>query len=358
MFRDLFINACVIISYIFLLSRFISNPLSGRKVNMWFAGFLAGLLGLILMMFSITISPNVLVDLRHLAIIIPAVYLGVLPTVIAAMIIAMGRLAFFGVSVNSIEVAFVMLILGIGCALISRAARRLPVLQRMTVMTIFCMIMISLLLMDLLAYDFSILPKIFSYHWLFSFLTMYLVYYTIDYVMKNNAMIRRLKAESTTDFLTGLNNPRQFEALFHGYISKAKRQQKSVSILLIDIDHFKQVNDTFGHEAGDAVLKELGQLLLRATRLGDTVSRNGGEEFSAVLLDRSKRQALGIAERIRQTIETHEFTLPNRHRITITVSIGVAAYPETTEDADELFRKADAALYEAKHRGRNQVMAS
>lgn len=357
MYRDLFINVCIIVSYIFLTSRFVSNPLSRKNYNEWRIGFSSGVLGLILMEFSLHVSQSTIVDLRHIAIILPAVYLGLLPSVVASTMIAMGRLVLFDLNPNSIKAALVMFLLGIGCGLIFKYSSRLSYLQRWNIMNLFCMIAISMLLMDMLEYNFPVLLQIYPYHWAFSFLTAWLSHYTIGYIMANHAMIRQLKAESTTDFLTGLNNPRQFETLFNSFINKAKQQQKNISLLLIDIDHFKKINDTYGHEGGNAVLKALGILLLEATRLGDVVSRNGGEEFSILLLDRSKRQARSIGERIRRTIEEHEFKISDGKNINITVSIGVATYPET-HDSNDLFKKADEALYEAKNSGRNRVVVS
>lgn len=357
MFRDLFINACIIVSYIFLISRFVNNPFSQEKISKWKIGFSAGGLGLILMQFTLHVSQTTIVDLRHIAIIIPAVYLGLSPAVVASTMIAVGRLAFFDICPDSIKAAVGMFLLGIGCGLIHKCSSRLSFLQRWMMMNVFCMVTISILLLGMLGYNFSLLLKIVPYHWVFSFLTAWLAYYTIGYVMENNAMIRKLREESTTDFLTGLNNARQFDVLFDSYIAKAQRQQKSLSLLLLDIDHFKKVNDTYGHESGDEILRQSGTILLDSTGLGDIVSRNGGEEFSVVLLDRSKRDAASIAEHIRRAIEGHGFMLSNGQKINITVSIGVATYPETN-NSNELFMKADEALYKAKNSGRNRVVVS
>lgn len=357
MFRDLFINACIIVSYIFLISRFVSNPFSQQEMNKWKIGFLAGGLGLILMQFTLHVPPTAIIDLRHIAVIIPAVYLGILPSVVASTIIAVGRLAFFDINPDSIKAATVMFLLGIGCGLIHKGSSRLSFLQRWMMMNLCCMVAISILLLDMLEYNFSLLFEIVPYQWVFSFLTAWLAHYTIGYIIENNVMIRKLKEESTTDFLTGLNNTRQFDVLFDSYITQAQWQQKSLSLLLLDIDHFKKVNDTYGHESGDEILRQIGNILLGSTRLGDIVSRNGGEEFSVVLLDRSKRDAASIADRIRRTIEEYGFQLSNDKKINITVSIGVATYPETN-NSNELFRKADEALYQAKNSGRNRVVVS
>lgn len=127
---------------------------------------------------------------------------------------------------------------------------------------------------------------------------------------------------------------------------------------MIDIDFFKKVNDTYGHAEGDAVLRELGKILLKSCRSYDIVSRNGGEEFTILLLDCPEIQALQIAERVRYSVETHPFIMTNETQINITVSIGVSSYPEATNKIEKLLELADETLYIAKRTGRNKVCSS
>lgn len=119
------------------------------------------------------------------------------------------------------------------------------------------------------------------------------------------------------------------------------------------------MNDTYGHSAGDAVLKQLGQLLIEHSRSADMVSRNGGEEFAILLLDCGNHQALAIAESIRQSVEKYLFALPDGTTIRLTISIGVAVFPDHCDEQDDadFFEQADRALYEAKNTGRNRVCA-
>jgi len=131
----------------------------------------------------------------------------------------------------------------------------------------------------------------------------------------------------------------------------------------MDIDHFKEVNDTYGHLAGSETLEEVGAVIKKSLRAGDVAARFGGEEFAAFLLDADYAQALIAAERVRAAIEKHEFPAARRgaseqqptHHITI--SIGVASYPEDARDPIQLVELADSALYRAKRNGRNQVCA-
>ncbi len=124
---------------------------------------------------------------------------------------------------------------------------------------------------------------------------------------------------------------------------------------MVDIDFFKKVNDTYGHIEGDIVLKELGLILSENCRHFDEVSRIGGEEFSVLLPDCAYPRAMQIAERIKDAVKIHTFTLSTGVKIHITISIGVASYPETIQDIEKLMEKADTALYAAKRSGRNRV---
>ncbi|WP_134703155.1 diguanylate cyclase [Ammoniphilus sp. YIM 78166] len=364
MFSDLFINTCIIVSLIFLVSRFFNqyHPISpdsplGVKLVL---SVLCGVLGIVLMKFSIHVNPTTIVDLRHIGIILIAAYCGFFPSVIAGLIVAIGRLLLLDVTHNAMEASMVMFILGMGCGILFNFTTRWSVLQRLILMNTFCMTAISFLIVHMLNHDIEFNLSTFCYkilpiHWFFSFVAMYFSYYTMEYIRARNSIFKKLEKDSATDFLTSLNNQRQFETLFNAYMFKAKQQQKNLTLLLLDIDHFKKINDRYGHEAGDAVLKEIGVILQKATRLGDIVSRNGGEEFSIILPDQTKSQAQNIAERIRKTMEEHYFLLPTGLSIQITVSIGIATYPETCETKD-LFKKADESLYKAKSLGRNLVV--
>ena len=125
----------------------------------------------------------------------------------------------------------------------------------------------------------------------------------------------------------------------------------------MDIDHFKRINDSYGHAAGDAVLRQLADLLKRASRVEDLVFRYGGEEFAAVLPNASARAAVQIADRIRTLVERYAF-LWDRQSIPVTLSIGVANLSSAEKDSQALIEAADAALYQAKRSGRNRVVVA
>ncbi|MGI8464489.1 sensor domain-containing diguanylate cyclase [Pectobacterium punjabense] len=165
---------------------------------------------------------------------------------------------------------------------------------------------------------------------------------------------RRLEQMATTDKLTGLMNRQAFDYLFRRLGTKNALQHKSLSILLIDIDHFKKINDKYGHNVGDLVLQEISALLSANTRSSDQPCRWGGEEFVILLDDCDINAAQQRAEALRQNIEiTH---LPYREgAIQVTVSCGVAEY-RAGETLSMLINRADIALYQAKQQGRNQVV--
>jgi len=157
---------------------------------------------------------------------------------------------------------------------------------------------------------------------------------------------------SITDELTSLHNRRHFCERLQNEVEKSQRYHHPFSILFMDIDYFKKVNDLHGHKAGDSVLREFGKLLRECARGSDLVARYGGEEFVMLLPYAGYEEAATAAERIRKRIQKHVF--PKRR--TLTVSVGISTFPEDGETVDELLSRADAALYAAKQAGRNTVM--
>jgi len=158
---------------------------------------------------------------------------------------------------------------------------------------------------------------------------------------------------SSTDGLTGLWNYRYFQMTVEKEVERAARFGRPLAILMLDLDHFKAVNDTYGHQRGDEVLTELATRVRSQVRDVDTLARYGGEEFIAVLPESDGQGASLVAERIRDAVATLAFGAAGAQPISLTVSIGVAVFPSHGDDAAGLVRSADAALYDAKHSGRN-----
>lgn len=164
---------------------------------------------------------------------------------------------------------------------------------------------------------------------------------------------------SVTDGLTGLLNRRQFEILLNSEIKGSQRHGFPVGLIIMDLDHFKRVNDTFGHLTGDQVLREAADLLRDQTRESDVVARYGGEEFAMILSHTNLSHSAAMAERIRQSIEAHHFCAQEGRNLRVTVSLGVACFPARgLQGAEDLIATADAALYEAKGSGRNRVVTA
>ena len=177
------------------------------------------------------------------------------------------------------------------------------------------------------------------------------------------AELQRLEELSLTDYLTGLYNTRYFSARLVEELERAKRHQAHLSLIFCDIDLFKKVNDRYGHQFGDCVLKEIAQILLSGVesikivarlRKSDVVARYGGEEFVVILPETSKKNAVAVAERMRQAIAAHQFQFQG-DRVSVTMSFGVAESPEDSVDCDALIKCADSAMYQAKKSGRNRV---
>jgi diguanylate cyclase (GGDEF)-like protein len=164
-----------------------------------------------------------------------------------------------------------------------------------------------------------------------------------------------LRTQSVRDALTGLYNRRYLEEVLEREVRRAARAAQSLGVLMIDLDHFKTFNDTYGHDAGDAVLRETGAALARGIRAEDFVCRFGGEEFVVILPTANLEAACARAKRLRLKMEELTILHQGRSMGMLTVSIGVAVFPEHGLSPKELMAAADAALYEAKRGGRDQV---
>jgi diguanylate cyclase (GGDEF)-like protein len=178
----------------------------------------------------------------------------------------------------------------------------------------------------------------------------------VSLALGNLKLQESLREQSLRDPLTGLFNRRYLEEWLDREVLRAERDRQPIGLMLIDLDHFKQVNDTFGHEAGDLALKDLADYFRRFIRGGDVACRLGGEEFLLVLPEASLAATGLRAEQLRQGIKHLPTTYQGRPVGPLTVSIGVAAFPENGRTTEALLRVADIALYRAKHQGRDQVV--
>jgi diguanylate cyclase (GGDEF)-like protein len=174
--------------------------------------------------------------------------------------------------------------------------------------------------------------------------------------IQNATMYEFIDTLSRIDPLTGLANRREFDRLLLAEVARSRQSGQSFSLIMADLDHFKQVNDRFGHQEGDRALQQIGRLIQQVPkRAGDTAFRIGGEEFAVLMGDTDKTGAVGVSETLRVVTEGAKF-LPTSEAVTI--SLGVATFPGDGMDAASLMAAADRALYQAKAGGRNRVAAA
>lgn len=183
---------------------------------------------------------------------------------------------------------------------------------------------------------------------------------SIRYALERNRLLTRIRDLAVRDALTQLFNRRELQRFLDYEIIKSKRYIHPLSLLMIDIDHFKEINDQFGHRTGDEVLQCVAQALVRNVRGCDMVSRYGGDEFIIILPETSAHNARYCAERLRKLVEVISFRVvkndESSEKIELTISTGVVGYPEDGETREVLIDQADKALYKAKHQGCNQVV--
>jgi diguanylate cyclase (GGDEF)-like protein len=174
-------------------------------------------------------------------------------------------------------------------------------------------------------------------------------------VLEARRLMEHLRENALRDPMTGLYNRRFLEDYVGTLVSSSQRRKSPFSVLMLDLDFFKQVNDTYGHEVGDKVIKTLADLLMRSVRASDIAVRYGGEEFLLVLTDTAAETALKVAEKICAEVAATKIPLPGAV-LNRTISIGVSEFPADANTFWQVIKYADVALYKAKSGGRNQVV--
>jgi len=177
--------------------------------------------------------------------------------------------------------------------------------------------------------------------------------------IENAAAYEQTKQLATTDAMTGVANHRELETYLERELQRARKTKEPLALIMCDVDHFKQINDTVGHPAGDAVLRHLTrQILVPAVRPKDLVARYGGDEFVLVLRGADSRAALAVAERVRRTVAGQAVLLDGKAVSNLSLSLGIAVFPRDGDSREALVQAADQALYVAKRTGRNRVVRS
>lgn len=178
--------------------------------------------------------------------------------------------------------------------------------------------------------------------------------YVVKYLIKSRDFEQQYKL-ATTDGLTELYNHRYFQEQIRMQIEQSKRYNHNFSLIIIDIDFFKKFNDTFGHQSGDAVLRQVAQTLKKNVRATDIVCRYGGEEMSIILPNTGKDEAFSTAQKICERVASKKFKLAGDKETNVTISLGVSTFPYDGDSASSIIEAADKRLYNAKNNGRNQV---
>ncbi len=349
----LFISVTCVIGHIVKdIPKEIINTLYGKII----LGIGGGLIGILLMIYTIQVNgTTTLLDLRVFAIMMVSYVGGILPTIVSGIIIGVYRALKFGIDISCIIAIYQILLYIISFYIIDKNI--ISEWKKWLFKTLIALIALT----PTFYYLLSNVKNVKMIFFQFSLVTIFasiLEYFLLDYVNSSNELYRRYKKDSTKDFLTGLYNTREFNEILNMAFGRVLENKENLSCLMIDIDHFKKVNDIYGHAAGDIILKELADILKNNCRICDAVGRIGGEEFCALLFNCPKDQTFDIALRINNAVQQHEFIIGEDKFINITVSIGVAIYPNTTSNLKCIKEMADIALYNAKKGGRNRVCDS
>ncbi|GAA0315266.1 GGDEF domain-containing protein [Oceanobacillus oncorhynchi subsp. incaldanensis] len=358
---DFFINLCVIITLTVLYVP-LRSKLKITAMPFWqkgiIDGVLCGLNSVMLIIFSIEVAEGALVDLRFIPIMLMILLEGLFPAVIASIVVIAGRFLIGGMSDFSVSAVFLMIALVIGFQLIHKLyqphqGKRTYI--KAVVMIFYSNIVFTITMMFHFQNDYLSLLSFLPVYCFISFVGGLTSLFFVRYLGKTEMLLAKYKEEVSTDFLTGLQNMRSFEKVWGQVVNKAVIKEEKLTILSLDIDQFKQINDTYGHPAGNQILTQFGDILSRNIRSFDMAFRNGGDEFSIVLPNCSIENALEVAERILEDVKAHPFQISQKESIYITVSIGAATYPDTCSNPLQIIHQADEALYKAKHSGKNQV---
>ena len=357
MLSGFFINITILISFIFLFHRLLyKTPLSTaspvkQKIA---AGAASGLLGLVLLAYTIPLNDTTIIDLRLVPVTLMAVFGGWVPTVITGMIIAAGRL------LMDFSISSAAALLLIGLSVISGGIIHTTV-RNIWRRAAWMMVLTNLYMMGLLS---VLLPwtdwlPASAFYFLASLAGTGVSVYMFVHLDKVTQMFNRYQYQAYRANLTALFNQRAFQELLGQAAGEYPASSRSLSLLVIDIDDFKRINDTYGHLEGDMILKQLSHVIVASIRPDDAAFRIGGEEFGVILYDCDETHALTIAERIRADVARTPFIVGGRPAPQfITVSIGVGSYPVPGKNVHALYDLADKALYQAKRQGRNCVCSS
>ncbi|PEO63243.1 GGDEF domain-containing protein [Bacillus toyonensis] len=350
MLRDLFVNTTIILSFIFIGGQLLRDSPLKEGFSFWqkcVVGIFTGILGILLMHFGVHIE-DIMLDLRYLAVILAIIVGGPIASSITVIMILITRIVFTEYSLASELACYTIVLSGIGVIFIARM--QISIMLKLIWLHVYCL-SILVVPMYILFNDISVVVL----YLISSITTGYITFVSANYVLQSNELFQTMKQYATIDALTGLGNVRQFDLEMNHHIGNKHMENDSLCLLLIDIDHFKYVNDTYGHPAGDEVLKQIGCILRGISTFPDLIFRKGGEEFALLIPQRGLSYGIHLGEQIRIAVEKHSFQLLDGTKIKITVSVGVSEYEGASE---QFIQAADDALYYSKRNGRNKVSSA
>ncbi|MEY2302404.1 GGDEF domain-containing protein [Bacillus tropicus] len=350
MLSDLFVNTTIILSFIFIGGQLLRDKPLKEEFSFWqkcVVGIFTGILSVLLMHFGVHIG-NIMLDLRYLAVILAIIIGGPIASSITVTIILITRLFLTEYSLASELACYTIVLIGVGIIFIWRM--KASIFIRWIWFNVYSL-SILIVPLSMLFKDMSIV----ALYLVCSSVAAYITFISANYVLQSNELFQKMKQYATIDALTGLGNVRQFDLEMNRHISNKRTKNDSLCLLFIDIDHFKSVNDTYGHPAGDEVLKQIGCILREISPFPDLAFRKGGEEFALLIPQKGLAYGMHMGEQVRAAVEKHSFQLLDGTKIKITVSVGISVYEQSPE---QFIQAADDALYYSKRNGRNQVSSA
>lgn len=348
MFLDLLTNACIAFTGLYLISKVINNSMTQPHLKKLIIGIMSGILGVFLIQKGFTYKEFIRIDFRYLALVFLGFYRLKSPLFVAAAIISVFRFL-YGVNFQSIVACCAIFIIAIGFL----AIYNFQFLKGKIVLTGICLNVWAISVAVFTIYVNSGFQKeslviILMVTAISAAVGVLMIILNLD-VHIMNRRISEYKTSSETDHLTGLMNKRTWEEA----LERIEGIDAMYNVLILDIDHFKRINDTYGHVNGDEILRQFSDLIVRETRDHDLKARIGGEEFGILIPDLTSTSVLLVAERIRKSVSAHKFQLNETLTIHVSVSIGIAN--GNANDIKTMVLQADQCLYVAKRSGRNMT---
>lgn len=345
---ELLVNACIAFTGFYIISKIIhSTHFSSSTTTSVIIGLATGLLGVLLMFKGIQVNESLRMDLRHLPLVLLAFYGNRFPLVIATLIIGGSRFL-FGITPQAFVAFIAIIAISTGMIYIHRKLFNRPFRQNLS-LNIWALLMITFAVLINLGFTDASLRLLLATWTIGLAVGVLSSLLTLDFQMLNR-QVALYKQSAERDHLTGLYNRRVWDTRTAGL----EQEGRIYNVLALDIDHFKHVNDTYGHGNGDLVLKQFANILMEETRPHDVTARIGGEEFMILVYDLAPSKVNKVANRIRERIANERFQLDGFPAITVTTSIGIAHGKHV--HIQQMNVLADEALYTAKQQGRNRTI--